>query len=122
MAISGVKRAAMGWEAEQLPTGSSSSGFVSRHLFCLCVGVGIRWKWERPCLWTSCVILLLCAMSSWCVYKGLKVEWSKWRGGKPVDLFRVNDNAVLLLILCSSMGLTTLSLCCAVVGFLLPAG
>lgn len=62
------------------------------------------------------------AMSSCGVYKGLKVEWSKWREGKPVDVFSVNDNAVLLLFLCSCMGLTTLSLCCAVVGLFLPAG
>ena len=37
----------------------------------------------------------ICGMSSCYVYKGLKVEWSKWREGKLVDLFSVNDNAVL---------------------------
>lgn len=62
-------------------------------------------------MYTLCFVVaqqLTCAMSSCGVDKGLKVQWSKWRGGEPVGLFSVNDNAVLLLILCSCRGLTVL--------------
>lgn len=122
VAISGMKRAAMGWEAEHLPMGSSSSGFVFRLLFCLLCWSGDQMKVGEGCVYVQAV-LYCCSTGSLCREFLLCVqECSKWRGGKPVDLFGVTDNALPLLILCSCMGLSTLSLCFAVVEFLLPSG
>lgn len=53
----------------------------------------------------------ICGMSSFCVYKGLKAEWSKWREGNLVDLFSVNDNAVLLHVFLHGFDHAELVLC-----------
>lgn len=91
----------MGRGAEHLPTGSSSSGFVFRHLFCLLCWSGHQMKMaEAVLVYKLCCVVaqqLICARSSCCVYKGLKVQWSKWKEGEPVALL------VCMIMQCCSL-------------------
>lgn len=126
MAILGMKRTAIGWEAEHLPMRSNSSGFIFRHLFCLLCWSGDQRKVGEGCVDVQAV-LYCCSTGNLCnefllCVQGAEGRVEQMEGRKTWGSFQCNDNAVLLLILYSCMALTALSLCCAVLGFFLPAG
>lgn len=71
VAIFGVKRTAMGWGTEHLPMGSSSSGFVFRHLFCLLCWPGYQMEMGEGCVdvhavFCCCSTVDLCHEFLWC--------------------------------------------------------